>query len=75
MVKAKKEPARKCAGCGAGILIPMVAMSRYDNTTLLCSECGAYEAMVQWNAYRTGKDPRKALASPGRAVIVEGDGG
>lgn len=75
MTSNSKEPARKCAGCGKGITIPMVAMSRYDNRTLLCSECGAYEAMVQWNAYRTGSDPRKALSAPGRAVIIEGDGG
>jgi len=75
MKAAKKEPARKCAGCGTGIQIPMVAMSRYDNRTLLCSECGAYEAMVQWNAYRTGADPQKALASPGHAAISEGGEG
>jgi hypothetical protein len=75
MSENKKEPARRCAGCEKAITIPMVAMSRYDNRTLLCSECGAYEAMVQWHAYRTGLDPQKALSAPGRAVIIEGDGG
>lgn len=57
----------KCPACGAAMLSPFVALSRFDNRTKVCSDCGTYEAMVQFDALMGGRDPKGALKAPGLA--------
>ena len=64
----KQERKRQfCAGCGERMRYPFVALSRFDNRTKVCSDCGTYEAMVQFTAMVSGNDPRQALVGAGRA--------
>ena len=41
----------KCPKCGKPMQKPFVALSRDDNKTLVCSDCGtreALEAFIKW---------------------------
>jgi RNase P subunit RPR2 len=63
----KQERKRQfCKGCGERMRYPFVALSRFDNRTKVCSDCGTYEAMVQFTAMVDGTDPRRVLVGPGR---------
>lgn len=55
-----------CKGCRKRMRYPFVALSRFDNRTKVCSECGTFEAMVQFAAMADGTDPRRVLVGPGR---------
>jgi hypothetical protein len=59
---------QKCLGCDAAFELSRAALSRYDNKTHICSQCGQLEAFIQFEAQRIGLDPQAALASPGRAA-------
>jgi RNase P subunit RPR2 len=64
----KQERKRQfCKGCGSRMQYPFVALSRFDNRTKVCSECGTWEAMIQFGAMADGSNPRQALAGPGKA--------
>jgi len=64
----KQERKRQfCKGCGSRMQYPFVALSRFDNRTKVCSDCGTYEAMVQFSAMTSGSNPHQALIGPGRA--------
>jgi hypothetical protein len=51
----------KCKGCGIKLKQPYVALSRYDNKTAVCPECGVIEASIQFNAMLEGRNPQTAL--------------
>lgn len=55
----------ECPGCGDNFEEPRAALSRFDNKTKVCSECGAYEAMIQFDADQSGYDPRQVLTGFG----------
>ena len=55
----------ECPGCGNNFEEPRAALSRFDNKTKVCSECGQYEAMVQIDAMFSGYDPRASLTGFG----------
>jgi hypothetical protein len=58
----KQTPSNICPRCGGGIPNDVSlgeypgALSRWDNNTEICSECGVMEAMLDWGAgsYRAG---------------------
>jgi len=50
-----------CKGCNQRLRHPFVALSRYDNKTAVCSDCGVIEASAQFNAMIEGKNPKTAL--------------
>jgi hypothetical protein len=51
----------KCKGCGIKLKHPYTALSRFDNKTPVCPECGVIEASIQFNAMLAGKNPKTAL--------------
>jgi RNase P subunit RPR2 len=65
-MKAEIKKPTYCVGCNAILRYPLVALSRFDNRTSICSDCGSWEAVVQFDAQARGKNPREALAAPGK---------
>lgn len=60
--------AQPCPRCGHGSYTPyedrwepgmpmMPALSRVDNETLICSDCGSEEALLDYQRVREGKEP------------------
>lgn len=63
----KLEDDWQCPRCAGGIPNDAQkgeypgALSRYDNETYVCSECGQVEAMIQFAAAQRGDDPNAAM--------------
>lgn len=55
----------ECPGCGDKFPEHKAALSRFDNKTKVCSECGTFEAMVQIDAMFAGYDAREVLTDFG----------
>ena len=51
-----------CSGCGRETAV-LDALSRFDDTTLICAECSAWEA--KWQAVNRGLIPLSAPARGG----------
>ena len=54
----------RCAGLIPNALHPgqyVGALSRWDNMTYVCSECGEQEALIQFTAAQEGTDPQEAI--------------
>jgi hypothetical protein len=64
---------RPCPGCAKPLPenTLLAALSRFDNTTAICSDCGRREGLAQFAAQARGEDPRKVLAGPGRLADEE----
>jgi hypothetical protein len=65
---SETRPVAHCPGCGATLPAnpALGALSRFDNTTRICSDCGTKEGLAQFAAASRGEDPRRVLAGPGR---------
>lgn len=56
-----------CPRCGGYIPNDRVpgaypgALSRWDNKTEICSDCGSEEALIQWSALNRGADDKAAV--------------
>ena len=59
-----------CVGCGVEFVQCMAALSRYDNRTNICSDCGSLEGLAQFAAVARGSDPKAILTAPGK--LAEG---
>lgn len=46
---ARFETTGKCPRCGADFILRFGALSRYDNWSKVCADCGVLEAMAQWS--------------------------
>ena len=44
-----------CPACGGEMNHPFVALSRRDNKTSVCSECGHRESLEDWEKYARNK--------------------
>jgi hypothetical protein len=55
-----------CEGCGKVFEKVMGALSRYDNKTLVCSDCGTEEGMAQFLAMSNGINPKSVLMAPAK---------
>ena len=55
----------ECPGCGDKFEETRAALSRFDNKTKVCSECGTFEAMVQIDAMFSGYDASQVLTDFG----------
>lgn len=61
---------RSCPGCAAPLPLDpaQAAISRFDNTTRICSECGRREGLAQARAVGDGVDPKLVLSGPGTII-------
>lgn len=59
-----------CPGCTAEFPEHLGALSRYDNRTDICSDCGSMEGIAQFHAMQAGRDARSVLKAPGK--LAEG---
>ena len=59
-----------CPGCTAEFPEHLGAVSRYDNRTDICSDCGSMEGIAQFYAMQAGRDARSVLKAPGK--LAEG---
>lgn len=65
----------QCPRCGGDIPSDELrgaypgALSRWDNETEVCSDCGTGEALIQWFASRCGVDPH-AVVHPTKGLQV-----
>jgi hypothetical protein len=59
-----------CPGCTAEFPEHLGAVSRYDNRTDICSDCGSMEGIAQFYAMQAGHDARTVLKAPGK--LAEG---
>jgi len=64
-----------CPRCGGGIpndvqrgLYPG-ALSRWDNATEVCSQCGTDEALIQYMAHLAKADPQSAVRPEARPWV------
>jgi rRNA maturation endonuclease Nob1 len=56
----------QCHGCGNVFEEARGALSRYDNKTLVCSDCGTEEGMAQFVAMSNGINPKSVLMAPAK---------
>ena len=56
-----------CPGCDAPSegYPERSALSRFDNRTPICSDCGRKEGLAQARAVGEGRDPHTVIAAPG----------
>ena len=55
-----------CVGCGQEFDLARGALSRYDNKTLVCSDCGQDEGMAQFVAWSSSIDPKSVILAAGK---------
>jgi hypothetical protein len=60
----------RCPGCSAALPADraQTALSRFDNQTRICSDCGRREGLAQARAVGDGVDPALVLAGPGKIL-------
>jgi transposase-like protein len=59
--RAMSEEKEYCPSCWAEMQRPFVALSRKDNQTYICPECGILEALYDYNEWvkkQQGRDRR-----------------
>lgn len=56
----------KCNGCKNEFDSARGALSRYDNKTLVCSDCGQDEGVAQFAAWSYNIDPKSILLGAGQ---------
>lgn len=65
----------ECPRCGGGIPNSVTpgaypgALSRWDNKTEVCSECGTDEALIQWMAHLAQADTSHAVRPEARPWV------
>ena len=57
---------QECNGCSNNFDAARGALSRYDNTTMVCSDCGQEEGMAQFVAYGYNINPQSILLGAGK---------
>jgi hypothetical protein len=57
---------QECNGCSKRFDATKGALSRYDNSTKVCSDCGQEEGMAQFVAYGYNIDPASILLGAGK---------
>ena len=57
---------QECGGCGKQFDAIRGALSRYDNKTMICSDCGSEEGMAQYVAQSYNIDPKSILFGAGK---------
>lgn len=67
---SETRPVAHCPGCRAPLPAnpALSALSRFDNTTWICSECGRREGLAQARAVGNGVDPKLVLSGPGTII-------
>jgi hypothetical protein len=55
-----------CVGCGKEFDPTKGALSRYDNKTIVCSDCGQEEGMAQYVAWSYNIEPQSVLLAAGK---------
>lgn len=65
-MELENQEKQTCVGCGVEFELARAALSRYDNTTHICSLCGVLEASIQLDALRIGLDAHAVLSAPGK---------
>jgi len=66
---------QECNGCGKEFDAIRGALSRYDNKTMVCSDCGSEEGMAQYVAQSYNIDPKAILFGAGKIdwITLAGD--
>lgn len=57
---------QECNGCNSPFDAAKGALSRYDNSTKVCSGCGQDEGMAQFVAHSYNIDPQSVLLGAGK---------
>jgi len=57
---------QECNGCSNPFDATKGALSRYDNTSKVCSSCGQDEGMAQFVAHSYNIDPKSILLGAGK---------